>query len=473
MKRNISTAFTTASAKSIENQQWTQYRHKTGHGFAAEDANAIVDILKGHSVNKIGVSNELNGADRIVDGQPIQTKYCSSAEATINSAFDHFGRYRYCGQKLEVPEDQYAEAINLMSQKIKDGKVDGLVDPAQSKHIIKKGSVTYIQAKNIAKAGTIDSIIFDIKTQSIVTSYAFGISFGIQYANCKWHGMTYIEALKVSIFSAFKSGGYVLASGVISQQFLRTSAGRSFAAFTTHMSRKAIHSIYQTKVGRDFVHKTASSIIGKNISGAAAKNTVTKLLRTNALTAVVTTTIITIPDLYKASISRKISWTQFSKNLAVNIAGVSGGIAGAIIAAPYGSPGGPIGIGIAGLLGGIAGGLGLSFGAKKVADMISEDDSKKMFELVKESLSHLALDYALSEEEIRKMDIPDLISKKVDSKWLEKMVKAGSSTPGHKKERLMFSYRELEYYFEEVAKNRLTVVLPDQEEIIEIMRKCS
>ena len=63
-----------ASTQCTNDQQWTKYHSKQGHGFAAEDANAMWDRWHGKSVNKVGLDNTLNGADRISDGVQIQTK---------------------------------------------------------------------------------------------------------------------------------------------------------------------------------------------------------------------------------------------------------------------------------------------------------------------------------------------------------------------------------------------------------------
>ena len=49
-----------------------------GHGFAAERANHLYDILHGKDAVIVGDDNALNGADRLVDGQMIQTKFCNS-----------------------------------------------------------------------------------------------------------------------------------------------------------------------------------------------------------------------------------------------------------------------------------------------------------------------------------------------------------------------------------------------------------
>lgn len=62
----------THSAKKIEDTQWMKYKHKTGHGFAAEDVNSQIDRWHGRKVDCVGRSNAPNGADRIVNGQPIQ-----------------------------------------------------------------------------------------------------------------------------------------------------------------------------------------------------------------------------------------------------------------------------------------------------------------------------------------------------------------------------------------------------------------
>ena len=167
------------ATRQTEDLQWVKYKNERGgFGFAAEDANALSDKLHFKKVEKVGVNNEKNGADRIMNGQAIQTKYYKTANDSVNAAFDKdTGLFRYKNQMLEVPKDQYEQAIAVMEQKIRDGKVPGVTDPSKAKDIIKKGSVTYQQAKNIAKAGNIDSLLFDIKTQAVVGLYGFSIAF--------------------------------------------------------------------------------------------------------------------------------------------------------------------------------------------------------------------------------------------------------------------------------------------------------
>ena len=458
--------------------QWVKYKNERGgFGFAAEDANALSDKLHFKKVEKVGVNNEKNGADRIVNGQAIQTKYYKTANDSVNAAFDKdTGLFRYKNQMLEVPKDQYEQAIAVMEQKIRDGKVPGVTDPAKAKDLIKKGSVTYQQAKNIAKAGNIDSLLFDIKTQAVVGLYGFSIAFLIQYANCVWNGMDKKDALKVSITSGLKTGGIVLGTGVLTQQFFRTSMGRSFAAFTSSISKRIIDSLYKTEVGKKFVHKIATIVLGKQVAGTAAKNVVIKFCRTNLAMAIITTTVTTLPDFYKALIDKKISWKQFTKNLVINVSGIGGGIlggiggkalggmiGGAIAAAVSGGTATPIGVAIGGAIGGTVFGVGTgvlsSLATKEIADMIAKDDALVMFELVKESITDLSLDYLVTEEELQKAKIDEVVSKKVSNQWLQKMYQYGNNDETRKQ----FAYKEFEPVFEKILAERPKIELTKQE----------
>ena len=63
------------SASNVESIQWNRMSAARANGWSAEDWNALVDKLCGKDVDKVGLNNELNGADRIVNGVKIQTKY--------------------------------------------------------------------------------------------------------------------------------------------------------------------------------------------------------------------------------------------------------------------------------------------------------------------------------------------------------------------------------------------------------------
>lgn len=356
-KTVINSASATCSAQSTNNyMQYPKYRNKQGHGWAAEDANAMADRLSGKKVEQVGRDNCLNGADRISNGIEIQTKYCSSPSKTIGAAFSD-GSYRYGGMKLEVPKEQYDECVRLMADKIRSGQVPGITDPAVAKDIVIKGNCTYNQAVNIAKAGTLDSVKFDVKTQSVSCSITCGFSFVLGYANAIRSGKSHGEALKTASVQMVKSGGTSLVVGVGTQQLLRTTVGRSMASAATNSARTILDVATTTQVGKTVVEKTASALIGKEVVGQAAKNVIAKGMRTNMITGGIMLAAQTIPDAVKIC-KGKMSAGEFAENTTSNAAGIGAGYAGGTFGAALGTfvcPG--VGTVIGGLVGGVAGGL--------------------------------------------------------------------------------------------------------------------
>lgn len=154
--------------QTVNNQYEEEKFHaRQGHGFAAERANTLYDNLTGHNAKIVGDDNAKNGADRIVDGVYIQSKYCATGSRCINECFEEDGKgtFRYIidgkPMQIEVPSDKYEEALRAMEEKIRNGQVHGVTDPEEAKNIVRKGHFTYAQAKNIAKAGTIESLTYD------------------------------------------------------------------------------------------------------------------------------------------------------------------------------------------------------------------------------------------------------------------------------------------------------------------------
>ena len=141
------------------NTNFVRYRyydekHPT-HGLIAEDMANLEDAVKNNDVIHEGTNNAKDGADRIVNGQEIQTKYYENAKATVNSTFKD-GKYRYIGKdgkpmQLEVPSDQYDDAVNAMQERIKAGQVEGVKNPKEAKTLIRKGAITYKESKKIAQ----------------------------------------------------------------------------------------------------------------------------------------------------------------------------------------------------------------------------------------------------------------------------------------------------------------------------------
>ena len=110
----------------VHNDKLLRFNGRQGHGYAAEQGNNLYDTINGRNAEILGDDNAKNGPDRIVDGQLIQTKYCQNAKASVNSGFKD-GKYRYLDSngnpmQLEVPSDQYEEAIRIMEEKLEMDK---------------------------------------------------------------------------------------------------------------------------------------------------------------------------------------------------------------------------------------------------------------------------------------------------------------------------------------------------------------
>ena len=333
----------------------------SGHGHAAEYANNLMDKIKYpfKYVRQTGQDNAKNGADRMVGNQKIQTKYYARASGTVNSAFESKsdgGMYRYKGMQLEVPKDQYDKAVELFEEKIKQGKVEGVTNPKEAKNYIRKGHVTYREAKLIAQGGNLTSIKFDAIDGAINSLPGVGISFVIVFSQARWSG----SETKDAALMAGKAGLRTLAMGtsiyVASQQFAKV--------FT-----KQINDYFGKKVTAEVVARRAAPVISF--------------------------AVIITPDIFDALIGR-ISSQQLLKNAAVAGGGM---LAGAGVGALGGALAGPLGAAVGAIAGGIAGG----FGVKLIAVQFIEDDRVEMFAQLKEEFIDLVMIISLSQEEFNRI----------------------------------------------------------------------
>lgn len=410
-------------AERVEATGINKFHTKAGYGFSAEDANILNDRLHFRNVENVGVSNSLDGADRIVNGVPIQTKYCKIAKDTVESAFRE-GKYRYEGQRLEVPHDQYKEAIKLMQEKILLGQIDGVTDPSMAESMITQGSVTYRQARNIARAGTVDGLVYDLKSHSIGAAGSLGISFTLDFAIRVWNGESIKDAIKESILTGLISGAITMSVGITTSQILRTQA----AAVGRVWARDAVKLVYESPCGKVVIKKIAELSLGKSVDGGAAINHVAKLARSNAITTAATAVIVTAPDVYRAAVDGAVSWPQVGKNFSTTVASSIGGIgcgysfgaAGAAIGtfiAP--GPGTAVGGTIGSIIGMLAGSSAASGSTKMLLDLFVEDDAYSMKRLLNAELREFFFEYLLTEAEQNELFI--FTRKKIDAKFLRMM----------------------------------------------------
>lgn len=465
-KNKVDLLLSSLVADNLAGTQIFKYSTKYGHGFAAEDANHLADKLRGKNAEIVGTSNTLNGPDRIVNGVLVQSKYCVSASKTIDAAFSlSSGLYGYPGQVLEVPKDQYTECVKLMQNRIRSGKVPGVRNPARAEKIVLKGSVTYKQARNIARAGNVDSLIFDAKTQSVTSMSVFAISFVVTFAQECWRGESVEDAALTALESAIVGGSMALVAGIVSAQLLRTQV----SSFGTAPINNGVKIISKTSIGNAVVRQIATGSLGKSVAGSAAVSHVSKLLRTNAVTAPIATVVISSPDFYRAAFKRSISWKQFTKNLSINAAGVAAGTAGwlggSAAGAALGSAVPIVGTVAGAVVGGVAGslsaGIGGTVAAKSLADKIVSDDSKRLIRILRNELAQLASEYILTESEFER--IIKKVAMTVDLKWLRRMFKHN-----HKRD---FVRIEFEYLFKAALRNRAPVLLPSVEALEAVMDK--
>ena len=392
-----------------------KFRARQGHGFAAERVEHLYDKLTGHDAHILGDDNVKNGADRIVDGTLIQSKCCQTGRACINECYDKDGNFRYLADgkpmKIEVPSDKFDGAVKALEEKIRDGRVPGVTDPAEAKNIVKKGHFTYNQIKNIAKAGTIESITYDSVNGVITSTSSFGITATVTLATSIWNGEDIDTALKTATYSGLKVGGTAFVTSVMSSQLSKAGLNSALVG-----SSEAIVSFMGPKASAILINAFRT---GKPIYGAAAMKSAAKLLRSNAITAGVTVVVLSSADVVNIFRGR-ISGKQLFKNLTSTLSTVGGGTGGWIAGATAGSavlPG--IGTVVGGLIGSIAGGTVAGKVNDAVVGRFIEDDADEMVKIIQGEFTKLAEDYLLNQKEAEKS--VDKLSEKLDGSLLKDM----------------------------------------------------
>lgn len=72
-------------SRAAQQIQMDKFQAAQGHGFAAEQANNLHDILTGKDAKIVGGDNAKDGPDRMVNGVNIQTKYCQDAASSVQA----------------------------------------------------------------------------------------------------------------------------------------------------------------------------------------------------------------------------------------------------------------------------------------------------------------------------------------------------------------------------------------------------
>ena len=429
-----------------------------GLGFAAEQGNNQADIWSGKNARVVGGDNVKNGADRVIIDKNgnhifIQDKYYSKAIESVNAAFDDNGKFRYFDSdgkpmKIEVPSDQYDDAVEIMRKKIKDGKLEGFKDPNDATKIIKKGKLSYKQALNLTKAGNIDSLKYDAKNGIVSTSYAMGISFVIDYVLSSHNGSNFDESLRTASMNSLKNGATIFATHVISSQIAKTGAKNALKptsqAIAKALGPKVSQSILTTFTGN-----------ATKATGATLTNKVADIKSNSMIVDAVLLTVLTVDDVADA-FDGKISSEQLIKNLSVALVGIGAGTAGSWIGGGIGSsilPGAGTTVGSvlgATVIGGVA-----SLATEKIIGIFYEEDAEKMFKILSEQFTIFSEEFLINTREAE--FLVNKLQQKLEGETLKEMHAS--------EDREKFANDLMNPMFEEQIKSRKHLKSPTEEDV--------
>ncbi|GAA6488246.1 hypothetical protein [Gordonibacter urolithinfaciens] len=459
-------------------EQKAEVNLAAGHGEMAEEAINMLDRLNGIDAYVVGRDNARNGADRKFrykgeDIVFIQTKYHNKWRSSLESCFDpNSGNYRYMNDdkpmQLEVPKDQYRQVLEGFKTKIRQGKVPGVTDPDQANVIVREGRLTYDQAKNLTRPGTVESLQYDVLTGVITCSCAFGITF-VATTFLTWRKTgDMAESVRAGVVAGVQVFGLSFLQHMLVSQTSRTSLAKSLAAPSELLVTKLGPKATQTIVNG------LRTLAGKSpIYGAAATKHLAKIARSSAITTAITLVVFSVPETYNLA-SRKISAAQYSKNLATLAGSVAAGAGGAVaagvaaakIAGTVGTAVAP-GVGTAvGVAGGFVGGAigGAAVGA--VGGILKEDDAEATGRLFNAVTSVMISEYLLDEKEIdcfvKEMD-------GVDSKRFKKLFENAFSADNQ--ERVFRDF--LDPILSDVVSCREPFVLPEPEVILSALEEAA
>ena len=404
MKKERDPGIPSAVAGSAENYSDNVVLHaERGHGFAGEKANHLADVLSGRDAKLVGGDNRRDGADRIVNGLEIQTKYCRTGSECVGACFRD-GEFRYMGNNgpmlIEVPSDKYDAAVQAMEHRIQNGQVPGVSDPGQARAIVRKSWFTYAQVKNIARFGTIESLTYDAANGIRLAGTSMGISAVVAFAVAIWNGEDAEDALKTSCMIGLQIGSMAWVTSILAAQLGRTGVEQGLRGTTDWAVQQ---------VGPQVSSWLANGLrAGSPIYGAAAANHLSKLLRGNIVTGAVATLILSSADLTRLFKGR-MSVGQVLMNVTTTGAGVAGGSGGWVVGSAAGAGVGSaipwIGPRLGRLIGGVSGALLCASGASKAASAVLhtfiEDDARAMLGILEESFGELAHEYLLGPEDAR------------------------------------------------------------------------
>ncbi|MDK2562660.1 hypothetical protein QOZ84_03790 [Romboutsia sedimentorum] len=145
----------------------------------------------------------------------LRSKYNSTGERCVDACLN-YGELRYVNEdgspiSIEIPCDKYEEAASDFEDRIREGITQSAIEP---KEILKRGSLTYAQAKNLANEGRIKGLDFFEIDGSVECDHILGISGSVEYALSVWNGESKNESLVKALVRAIKVYGEEFINGL-------------------------------------------------------------------------------------------------------------------------------------------------------------------------------------------------------------------------------------------------------------------
>ncbi|MEF8261839.1 ESPR-type extended signal peptide-containing protein [Escherichia coli] len=294
---------------------------------------------------------------------------------------------------------------NTGGQWIQNGGIPGVTDPAEASRLIRRGHLTYTQARNITRFGTIESVTYDIAEGSVVSLAAGGISFALT-ASVFWLSTGDRDAaLQTAAVQAGKTFTRTLAVYVTTQQLHRLSVVQGMLK----------HIDFST------ASPTVRLALQKG-TGAGNISALNKVMKGTLVTSLALVAVTTGPDMIKM-LRGRISGAQFIRNLAVASSGVAGGAVGSVAGGILFSPLGPFGALTGRVAGGVLGGMIASAVSGKIAGALVEEDRVKILAMIQEQVTWLAGSFLLTGHEIENLN--ENLARVIDQNALEIIFAAG------------------------------------------------
>jgi len=376
----------------VINQTADRFGGGQGHGHVGEQAGHVNDALKLRKAERLGGTHEKGGADRVVNGQPIQTKYYSTARGSVDAFIK--GDYASRGEILECPKDQYSKAVDIMRQKIAQGKVSGESNPQNAASHVKCGALTYQQSEIATKS------IFD--RHSKINIRENGKVVRDSNGNIKTREVTFGEKLVYSVGTDLKTGAvaampvatvtavWTFAVAEWSGADIKSALKMSLLGFAEPLIFGAgIYAFSSQFAGSKMGKSLAVKFLGR--SGSQELSQIGKVAGGTVIAA-----ISYGPDTIDF-LRGRISMNQLVKNVGVTTTGM-------LVGSVLGSSLGPIGAVVGGAVG--------SYASKKILDQFSEDDSKKMIRIAKEEFIDTVISMPLFQDEFQEITTKIFMDKK-------------------------------------------------------------